>query len=69
MAPAGTPKEVLAKIEADLQRVMAMPDVQQRFVNGGMEIFVTSAAEMGRLLRRDADQIKKIVDFAGIKPE
>jgi tripartite-type tricarboxylate transporter receptor subunit TctC len=69
MAPAGTPKEVLAKIEADLQRVMAMPAVQQRFIGGGMEIFVTSAAEMGSLLRRDAEQIKKIVDFAGIKPE
>jgi tripartite-type tricarboxylate transporter receptor subunit TctC len=69
MAPAGTPKEVLAKIEADLQRVMAMPDVQQRFIGGGMEIFVTSAAEMASIQRRDVEQMKKIVDSAGIKPE
>lgn len=69
MAPAGTPKEVLAKIEADVQRVMAMPDLQQRLVGAGLEISVTSAAEMGRMLRTDAEQIKKIVDFAGIKPE
>jgi tripartite-type tricarboxylate transporter receptor subunit TctC len=69
MAPTGTPKEVLARIEADLRRVMAMPDVQQRFIGGGMEIFVTSAAEMASIQRRDVEQMKKIVDSAGIKPE
>jgi tripartite-type tricarboxylate transporter receptor subunit TctC len=69
MAPAGTPPAVLAKIEADLARVMAIPEVQQRFIGAGFETFVTSAAEMGSLMRRDAEQIKKIVDFAGIKPE
>lgn len=69
MAPAGTPKEILARIEADLRRVMAMPDVQQRFTGGGLEVFLATSAEMGAILRRDAEQIKKIVDFAGIKPE
>jgi tripartite-type tricarboxylate transporter receptor subunit TctC len=69
MAPAGTPKEVLGRIEADLRRVMAMPEVQQRFIGGGMEIFVTSAAEMASIQRRDVEQMKKIVDSAGIKPE
>jgi tripartite-type tricarboxylate transporter receptor subunit TctC len=69
MAPAGTPKEVLAKIEADLQRVMALPEVQQRFLGAGMEIFVTSAAEMASIQRRDVEQMKNIVESAGIKPE
>jgi tripartite-type tricarboxylate transporter receptor subunit TctC len=69
MAPAGTPPAVLAKIEADLARVMAIPEVQQRFIGAGFETFVTSAADMGSQMRRDAEQIKKIVDFAGIKPE
>jgi tripartite-type tricarboxylate transporter receptor subunit TctC len=69
MAPAGTPKEVLAKIEADLKRVMALPEVQQRFIGAGMEIFVTSAAEMNAIQRRDVAQMKQIVESAGIKPE
>ena len=34
-----------------------------------MEIFVTSAAEMASIQRRDAEQMKKIVESAGIKPE
>ena len=69
MAPTGTPKEVLAKIEADLRTVMAIPEVQQRFLNGGLEVFFNTGAEMGAIMKTDADQIKKIVDFAGIKPE
>jgi tripartite-type tricarboxylate transporter receptor subunit TctC len=69
MAPAASPKPVLAKIEADIRRVMAMPVVQQRFLNGGMEIFLATSTEIGNIMRNDAEQIKKIVDFAGIKPE
>jgi hypothetical protein len=46
-----------------------MPVVQQRFINSGMEIFLAASTEMGNIMRNDAEQIKKIVDFAGIKPE
>ena len=69
MAPAGTPREVLAKIEADIRRVMAMPDVVQRINAGGLEPFLTTGAEMGQLMKADAENVKKVVDFAGIKPE
>jgi tripartite-type tricarboxylate transporter receptor subunit TctC len=69
MAPAGTPREVLAKIEADIRRVMAMPEVVQRITSGGLEPFLTTGAEMGQLMKADADNVKKVVDFAGIKPE
>ena len=69
MAPAGTPKEVVAKIEADIRKVVAMPEVVQRVSSGGMEVAFVGAAEMGALMRADAEQIKKIIDFAGIKPE
>ena len=69
MAPAGTPREVLAKIEADIRRVMAMPEVVQRITSGGLEPFLTTGVEMGQLMKADADNVKKVVDFAGIKPE
>ena len=69
MARAGTPREVLAKIEGDIRKVMALPEVVQRIASGGMEVSFVSAAEMGALMRTDAEKVKKIVDFAGIKPE
>jgi tripartite-type tricarboxylate transporter receptor subunit TctC len=69
MAPAATPKDVLTKIETDIRRVMAMPEVQKRLTSGGLELFPKTGSEMMAIMRSDADQIKKIVDFAGIKPE
>ena len=69
MAPAGTPRDVLAKIEADILRVMTLPELQQRITGAGMEIFLARSQEMLALMRSDAVQMKKIVDFAGIKPE
>jgi tripartite-type tricarboxylate transporter receptor subunit TctC len=69
MAPAATPRDVLAKIEADVFRVMAQPELQQRITGAGMEIFLAGSQEMVALMRTDAVQVRKIVDFAGIKPE
>ena len=69
MAPAGTPKDIVAKIEADVRRVVAMPDVAQRVVNGGLEVAFVGGAEMGAVMRTDAEQFKKIITYAGIRPE
>jgi len=69
MAPAGTPREVIAKIEADVRRVVAMPDVVQRVAGGGLEVAFVSGAEMGSQMRADAEEFKKIITYAGIRPE
>ena len=69
MAPAGTPKDVIAKIEADVRRVVAMPDVAQRVGAGGLEVSFVGGTEMGNIMRTDAEQFKKIITYAGIRPE
>ncbi|MBC7779694.1 MAG: tripartite tricarboxylate transporter substrate binding protein [Proteobacteria bacterium] len=69
MAPAATPPDVVAKIEADLRKVMTLPEVVQRVAGGGLEVAFVSATEMGATMRSDAEQLRKIVEFAGIKPE
>jgi tripartite-type tricarboxylate transporter receptor subunit TctC len=69
MAPRATPGDVLRKIENDVLRVMALPELQQRITGAGMEIFLAGSHEMLALMRGDAVQTKKIVDAAGIKPE
>lgn len=69
MAPAGTPREITAKIEADVRRVVAMPDVAKRVVGGGLEVAFVDGVEMGNLMRNDAEEFKKIIAYAGIRPE
>ncbi len=69
MAPAATPPDIVAKIEADLRKVMALPEVAQKVAGGGLEVAFASGAEMMSTMRTDAEQLRRIVEFAGIKPE
>jgi tripartite-type tricarboxylate transporter receptor subunit TctC len=69
MAPTATPPDIVAKIEADLRKVMALPEVAQKVAGGGLEVAFASGAEMMATMRTDAEQLRRIVEFAGIKPE
>ncbi|MEI6318081.1 MAG: tripartite tricarboxylate transporter substrate-binding protein [Pseudomonadota bacterium] len=69
MVPTGTPADIVAKIEADLRKVMASPEVAQKVAGGGLEVAFANGAEMMATMRSDAEQLRRIVEFAGIKPE
>lgn len=69
MAPAGTPSAILAKIEADVKKVLATPEMQKRLAGAGLDVFVVSAQPMLALLKTDIEKYKRAIDIAGIKPE
>ncbi len=69
LVPVKTPAEIVAKISADLGRVMADPEIQSRLRQRGLEPAYLDRAQMGELLRRDvarwrgvAERIKLTVD-------
>ena len=68
-APAATPKEVQAKIEADLRRAMAAPDLLGRLANAGLDVFLRSPDQMRELYRADIDKFARAAAVANIKPE
>jgi tripartite-type tricarboxylate transporter receptor subunit TctC len=69
MAPAGTPKEVQAKIEADIRRTLATPEFVARLNNAGLDLFQYDASQMMALVRADIDKFARAIAVAGIKPE
>ena len=69
MAPPGTPPAILAKIEADIRRVAAMPDVRKKLDGAGLDMLVMSSGDMMNLIRADADKYGKAAKLAGIKAE
>ena len=68
-APAATPREVQAKIEADLRRAMAAPDLLGRLANAGLDVFLRSPDQMRELYRADIDKFARAAAVANIKPE
>jgi len=68
-APGGTPKEIVAKIGADMAEVVKMPDVVTRMTNLGIEPVGGSPEEYARSLKAEAERYSKAVKVSGAKVE
>ena len=69
LAPAGTPADIVARINADMRKALALPEVKSALSTQGMEIAPSSPEEMAALMRRDAARWAAVVKQAGIKAE
>ena len=69
LAPAGTPAEIVARINADMKKALALPEVKSALSAQGMEIAPGSPEEMATLMKKDAARWAAVVKQAGIKAE
>lgn len=67
LAPAGTPREVIAKVNADLKRVLGMPDVKERLALQGGETVHSTAEAFGAFMKAEYTTYGKIIKDANIK--
>ena len=51
--PAGTPREIVSRLSAELQKALQTPEVQKRLTDVGMEVLPTTSAEMTKMIRGD----------------
>lgn len=69
VAPAGTPPDVVAKINAEINRILTLPEVKERFTGGGIEIIGGTPESFGALIRKEAATWAKVVKDANIKAD
>lgn len=69
MVPAATPKDIVQKLNREIQWVLEQPDVRKRFADGGLDITGGSPEAFDALLKRDYAKYGKILAGAGVKPE
>ena len=65
VAPAGTPREVVQRLNAEIVRAMALPEVKERFLSFGTDAATSTPDELGRLLAEEVAKIGKIVKDVG----
>lgn len=68
-APAGTPPAVVAKVNADLLRIMSQPDVREQFISRGDEPFAGTPDQAGNYLKGEIAKWNRVIRSAGIKVE
>ena len=67
MAPAGLPKDILAKLNTELVRILKQPDVQQRFAGEGGDIGADTPEHFAQFIRTEIAKWGKAVKASGAK--
>ena len=67
LAPAGTPKEIIAKWNAEVTRILNTPEMQAYFAQQGAEPSPTSPEQFEALIQREIPKYAKIIKASGAK--
>ena len=68
-APKGTPQAIIDRLNAEVVKILNMPDVKERFATGGVDTIPSSPAELAARIKQDSTQFGAIVLKASIKPD
>jgi tripartite-type tricarboxylate transporter receptor subunit TctC len=69
MAPAGTPRAIVERLEAEVRAALADPEVRQKFDAQGLTPRGSSAEELAKATREQFERYAKVIREAGIKGE
>jgi tripartite-type tricarboxylate transporter receptor subunit TctC len=69
LAPAGTPKDVVAKLNAEVNRALASPDVREKLAVAGIEPASGTAQHFAAFIEAEMSRWAKVAKDAGIQPE
>jgi tripartite-type tricarboxylate transporter receptor subunit TctC len=69
VAPAATPKAIIAKLHAEVQKALASPEVRERMTTVGGEVMPASSEQFGSLIRSERARYERLVKESGIKPD
>ena len=69
LAPAKTPREVLTRLNSEINRALTAPDMVERLAKLGAEPMSMSPVEFDAFIRREHDELGRVMREAGAKPQ
>jgi tripartite-type tricarboxylate transporter receptor subunit TctC len=67
LAPAGTPRPIVAKLNAEMRRIMALPNLGERMA--AIELLSSSPEELGDFIRGEIERWSPVIKQLGLKAE
>ena len=68
-APAGTPKDIVAKLNTEFRKIIDTPEVKAQIAATGFEAFSSSTEELEEFVKAQLVKWTRMIKDAGIEPE
>jgi tripartite-type tricarboxylate transporter receptor subunit TctC len=68
-APNGTPREIVDKLNKEINAVLADPKLKARLAELGAEVLTGTPEDYGRYLKGEIERWAKVIEFSGAKAE
>ena len=65
--PAGTPPDIIAKLNAEVTRALKLPDVREKLASVGADVVASSPEELARFVRSESDKFAQLIKASGAK--
>lgn len=69
LAPAGTPKDIIARLNAEVLKAVGDPEVRKKLEDSGFTVRGTSPEELGNLTRKQLAKYADVIEKTGIAKE
>ena len=69
VAPAGMPREIVAKLNDEVNRAMKDPNVTQKLEAAGLIVVAESPEHFAKVIKSDYDKYGRLVKMIGFKPQ
>lgn len=69
VAPSGTPKDVVERLNQSLGQILSLPEVRTKFANMSFEATPGNSMALDRLIRNESVRWERLIREAGIQPE
>jgi len=69
LAPAGTPREIVNRLNSEIHKALASADLKQRLANSGVEPLVSTPEHFAAFIKSEIVRYAKVIKDAGIKIE
>jgi tripartite-type tricarboxylate transporter receptor subunit TctC len=67
LAPAGTPRDIVQRLNAEIVKVMSVPEMKEKFLSFGTDAATSTPEELGRFLAAEVSKIGRIAKEVGAK--
>jgi len=69
LAPAGVPRDIINRLNAELNKAIATPDLKEKFASNGVDPLGGTPEQFGSYIRSESVRFGKVIKDAGIKAE